>query len=84
MGCAEVSESKGEKMTPNLLEHLLKRMRDHGWMVAVHNDYRQGGEFHTFWLFTHENGYFLKGEGKTDVEALSEVVGKAVIRGYLE
>lgn len=43
-------------------------------MVAIHNDYQQNGEFHTFWLFTQSDaGEFVKGEGLTDLEALSEV-----------
>ena len=43
-----------------------------GWRVAVHNDYRLNGEDHTFWLFTHPNGRWIKGEGRTDAEALSQ------------
>jgi hypothetical protein len=56
-----------------------------GWTVAVHNDYRLNGEPHTFWLFTKPNPTFtpgnpfggydccVKGEGKTDAEALNAV-----------
>lgn len=47
-------------------------IRGMGWMVAVHNDYRLGGEFHTFWLFT-KDGRAVKGEGRTDREALDVV-----------
>lgn len=47
-------------------------IRARGWAVAVHNDYRQGGEPHTFWLFTRD-GRALKGEGHTDAEALDQV-----------
>lgn len=43
-----------------------------GWMVAVHNDYRLDGMFHTFWLFT-KNGRAVKGEGTSDAEALNQV-----------
>lgn len=43
-----------------------------GWMVAVHNDYRQLGETHTFWLFT-KDGRAVKGEGMSDAEALNKV-----------
>lgn len=43
-----------------------------GWSVAVHNDYRQGGEMHTFWLFSKE-GRCVKGEGLTDADALDQV-----------
>jgi len=42
-------------------------------MVAVHNDYRLNGKAHTFWLFTHPNGRWVKGEGKTDNEALVQM-----------
>lgn len=48
----------------------LKNFRSFGWVVAIHNDYRQNGEAHTFWLFTHPNGRYIKGEGKTDLDAL--------------
>lgn len=47
-------------------------IRANGWMVAVHNDYRLRGEFHTFWLFT-KGDYAAKGEGKSDAEALEQV-----------
>jgi hypothetical protein len=47
-------------------------IRTKGWMVAVHNDYRQNGENHTFWLFTRGDRC-AKGEGKTDAEALNQV-----------
>ncbi len=53
------------------IEGYLKLLRNEGWMVAVHNDYRQNGEMHTFWLFTHTEGRYLKGERKTDEEALA-------------
>ena len=43
-----------------------------GWTVAVHNDYSQKGEFYTFWLFT-KGGRAVKGEGRSDAEALQEV-----------
>lgn len=47
-------------------------IRAKGWIVAVHNDYRLGGELHTFWLFT-KHGRCVKGEGLTDAEALNQV-----------
>jgi hypothetical protein len=50
----------------------LERIRASGWMVAVHNDYRQHEQFHTFWLFT-KDGQCVKGEGHSDMEALAEV-----------
>jgi hypothetical protein len=47
-------------------------IRAAGWVVAAHNDYRQDGQAHTFWLFTkgHRN---VKGEGLTDAEALNQI-----------
>lgn len=54
---------------------LLQRLRAHGWMVAVHNDYRQEGKVFTFWLFT-KGGSALKGEGPSDLAALKAVVGQ--------
>lgn len=47
-------------------------LRAAGWSVAVHNDYRLKGEAHTFWLWTHPDGRWVKGEGRTDDEALSQ------------
>jgi predicted nucleic acid-binding Zn-ribbon protein len=47
-------------------------LRALGWAVAVHNDYRLNGEPHTFWLMTRD-GRAVKGEGRTDAEALGQV-----------
>lgn len=47
-------------------------IRNEGWSVAVHNDYRQGGVPHTFWLFT-KNDTCVKGEGQTDGQALNQI-----------
>lgn len=46
-------------------------LRAAGWMVAVHNDYRQDGTLYTFWLFTRGDRC-VKGEGTTDTEALNQ------------
>ncbi len=54
-------------------DKVLENLRNAGWVVAIHNDYHQNGELHTFWLMTHPNGNYLKGEGKTDCEALSQI-----------
>jgi hypothetical protein len=47
-------------------------IRSQGWMVAVHNDYRQDGKLYTFWLFT-KGERAVKGEGLTDKEALNQI-----------
>lgn len=47
-------------------------IRAQGWMVAVHNDYRQDGKLFTFWLFT-KGDLCAKGEGRSDAEALDMV-----------
>jgi hypothetical protein len=47
-------------------------LRAQGWMVAVHNDYRQGGELRTFWLVTRTEEA-IKGEGASDAEALAQI-----------
>ncbi|WP_454909675.1 hypothetical protein [Variovorax gossypii] len=47
-------------------------LRAAGWTVAVHNDYRLKGKAHTFWLLT-KGERFVKGEGRTDGEALAQV-----------
>lgn len=46
------------------------RLREAGWTVAVHNDYRLHGKPHVFWLWTHPSGVWAKGEGETDEAAL--------------
>ena len=47
-------------------------IRQEGWMVAVHNDYRQEGKMYTFWLFAKDDKA-TKGEGETDGEALNQI-----------
>ncbi len=47
-------------------------LRELGWSVAVHNDYRLEGVPHTFWLFTMGDRC-VKGEGRTDEDALRAV-----------
>ena len=54
------------------IETALAGIRAAGWNVAVHNDYRQDGIPHTFWLFTRD-GRCVKGEGLSDREALDRV-----------
>lgn len=51
----------------------LEIIREAGWSVAVHNDYTLSGERFTFWLFTHPNGRWVKGEGRSDEEALEQI-----------
>lgn len=63
---------------------MLSNLRKAGWMVAVHNDYRLDGKPHTFWLFTHSNGLWVKGEGKTDEIALSNVLAEIETRHAIE
>lgn len=60
------------------MEKLLTRLRALGWSVAVHNDYKINGLRMTFWLFTHENGRWVKGEGPQDEAALTECLEKAL------
>lgn len=56
-------------------------LRAQGWAVAAHNDYRQLGEPHTFWLLTR-GCECVKGEGHTDADALNNI--RALIRGSME
>lgn len=45
----------------------LNTLREHGWTVGIHNDYRKDGYLCTFWLLTHTiSGRFIKGEGPSD------------------
>lgn len=57
-------------------------LRKLGWSVAVHNDYKLNGENYTFWLMTKGNNC-LKGEGKTDEEALNQI-REQILRGSYE
>lgn len=54
------------------LELRLSALREQGWVVAVHNDYRQAGVLRTFWLFTRGD-FCARGEGDTDAIALAAV-----------
>ena len=47
-------------------------IRAAGWMVAVHNNYRQDGKLHIFWLFT-KGDRAVQGEGTTDAQALNKI-----------
>jgi hypothetical protein len=58
------------------LTSMLRLLREAGWMVAVHNDYRQDGKFFTFWLFTHSSGRWLNGEAGSDEDAVWNVYSK--------
>ncbi len=58
--------------TQRLLPGSADDIRALGWAVAVHTDYRLGGVPHTFWLFT-KGEIAIKGEGRTDAEALDQV-----------
>ena len=63
----------------------LRELREDGWAVAVHNDYRQDGGMFTFWLLTRQDltpqsrlehwraGRYVKGEGRTDAEAFDAI-----------
>ena len=44
-----------------------------GWLVAVHNPYHLDGKRHSFWLFTHPDGVWIKGEGLNDEDALKDL-----------
>lgn len=65
----------------DIRESLPDDIRAKGWSVAIHNDYRLGGEAFTFWLFTKDSRA-VKGEGRTDAEALNEV--RAAITAAIE
>ncbi len=60
-------------------EALPDDLRAQGWVVAVHNDYRLNGVPHTFWLFTRGDEA-IKGEGRTDAEALTAARARALSR----
>ena len=69
-----------------MISDFLSILRRKGWTVAVHNDYKVNGKSMTFWLFTSTvevslltgkaDGFYIKGEGETDVEALMQILQK--------
>ncbi len=61
-----------EASVADMMRSLPDDIRKAGWTVAVHNDYRLHGEFHTFWLFTRGDRA-VKGEGRSDAEALDQI-----------
>lgn len=66
------------------METALSRMRELGWLVAIHNDYVQGGKVHAFWLFTRRaDGRFVKGEGVGDTAGLIACLESAERIGQL-
>jgi hypothetical protein len=69
---------KAERQLAMAVEACADDIRGNGWIVAVHNDYRLDGHNFTFWLFT-KNGHAVKGEGRSDAEALNIV--RATITG---
>ena len=66
---AERHGANGRPSPEEAWHEKLARLRNDGWAVAVHNDYRLQGKNHTFWLFTR-NDRAIKGEGHSDEEAL--------------
>lgn len=54
-------------------------LRAAGWTVAVHNDYRLNDQPHTFWLLTRGTTC-VKGEGRTDAEALNAIRAELALR----
>ena len=65
-------EALRRELTPREGESSPDDLRNLGWSVAVHNDYRIHGEHYTFWLFT-KDGRAIKGEGRTDIDALNQI-----------
>ena len=60
------------------VEDALDALRNGGYMVAVHNDYKQDGRFMTFWLFTSNyDDTYIKAEAPTDQQALNECLAFA-------
>lgn len=66
-----VAREGGERLS-------VKLMRNRGWSVAVHNDYKIQDKWFTFWLFTHPDGRYVKGEGVTDEEAIREALKSSI------
>jgi len=60
------------------MNEILRRIRSLGWMVGAHNDYRINGKYMTYWMFTHSEGIYVKGEAETDESALTECLEKVL------
>jgi hypothetical protein len=58
-------------------EKLRAKLREDGWVVAVHNDYRMNGVPMTFWLFTRDDRRWIKGEGRDDRAALEAAIAES-------
>jgi len=75
-GVSVIIDNTIEKAVTEALEaagqYIPGDLRALGWSVATHNDYRQDGKFHTFWLLT-KSGQCVKGEGESDAEALNQI-----------
>jgi len=84
-GVSVIIDNTIEKAVTEALEaagqYIPGDLRALGWSVAIHNDYRQDGKFHTFWLLT-KGGQCVKGEGESDAEALNQI--RVAIRGKEE
>lgn len=77
--CPE-QEEDDERDKSRSVSKTLGRLRKADWAVAVHNDYNLNGKKHTFWLFTHPSGVWIKGEGRSDRRALAEAEKQAESR----
>lgn len=66
--------SQLSEISPGHSDDPAELLRQFGWSVAVHNNYKLNGLTYSFWLWTHPNGRWIKGDGFTDKEALDECV----------
>lgn len=79
VACIMAQDRRQREGKRKSLTGMLRILREAGWMVAVHNDYRQDGKLQTFWLFTHPSGKWLKGEAERDEDAVFLVFSKAAL-----
>jgi len=56
------------------LEELLEVLRRADWTVALHTDMRDNGGLRTSWTFAHPRGRWIRGEGRTDRDAVAQVL----------
>lgn len=66
-------QERDRALQQQLADSNAEDLRVRGWAVAVHNDYRVGDRLYTFWLLTHPEGMYVKGEGSTDAAALNQI-----------
>lgn len=54
-------------------------LRQLGFTVTVHNDYRLGGVAHTYWHLSDSKNQGYIGEGRSDADALDQIRHQIIV-----